>query len=87
MHPHNYYLEILTELGLLVFYYFNFFNIYNLLLKIFLNQFKNNNLIIPFIFYLLQKFFLLKLLEVFLQLVMLLIYFYYCYLIGFLKEN
>ena len=62
MHPHNYYLEILTETGLvgfvLISIIFNYylFNIYEKIL--FKTNLKNNNLIIPLFFYFLQKYFL-----------------------------
>ena len=65
MHPHNYYLEILTETGLLGFFtvlsifaiilYNSFFKKY--ILK---NEFKNNNIIVPFIFLFIIEIFPIK---------------------------
>ena len=65
MHPHNYYLEILTETGLvglaiilsifLLTLYYSFFKKYFLQTSL-----RNNNIIIPFIFLFLVEIFPLK---------------------------
>tara|TARA_Y100000816_G_scaffold39172_1_gene24674 strand:+ start:6202 stop:7521 length:1320 start_codon:yes stop_codon:yes gene_type:complete len=65
MHPHNYYLEILTETGVIGFTLVIIIFLYILYLsfikKYFLNSnLKNNNLIIPFIFIFLAEIFPLK---------------------------
>ena len=55
MHPHNYYLEILTETGVvgfvnisIIFFILTYLSFYKKYFK--KNALKNNNLIIPFIF-------------------------------------
>lgn len=65
MHPHNYYLEILTETGVigftLVIIIFLYIVYISFIKKYFLNSnLKNNNLIIPFIFTFLAEIFPLK---------------------------
>ena len=65
MHPHNYYLEILTETGVigfvLVVTIFLYIVYLSFIKKYFLNSnLKNNNLIIPFIFLFLAEIFPLK---------------------------
>ena len=65
MHPHNYYLEILTETGVigftLVIIIFLYIVYLSFIKKYFLNSnLKNNNLIIPFIFIFLAEIFPLK---------------------------
>ena len=65
MHPHNYYLEILTETGIVGFTIISiiFFNVLFLsfIKKYFLNSaLKSNNLIIPFIFLFIAEIFPLK---------------------------
>ena len=65
MHPHNYYLEILTETGIigitLIFAIFVSIIYLTLFKKYFLNtSLKKNNLIIPFIFLFLAEIFPIK---------------------------
>ena len=65
LHPHNYYLEILTETGIIgmVLIFFIFLNIiyFTFIKKYFLNShLNNNNLIIPFIFLFIVEIFPLK---------------------------
>tara|TARA_X000001036_G_C20458628_1_gene716474 strand:- start:506 stop:883 length:378 start_codon:yes stop_codon:yes gene_type:complete len=65
MHPHNYYLEILTEIGLIGFaivvvvflstFYLTFIRKY-----FFISPLNNNNLIIPFIFLFIAEIFPIK---------------------------
>ena len=78
MHPHNYYLEILTETGLigfiLIFFILQYLYI-TFIKKYFLNtRLKDNNIMIPFIF-IYSRNFPLKSTGSFLQLVMPLTYF------------
>ena len=65
MHPHNYYLEILTETGLLGFFtILGIFTIvlYNSFFKKYIskNEFENNNIIVPFIFLFIIEIFPIK---------------------------
>ena len=65
MHPHNYYLEILTETGLigfiLIFFIFTITLYITFIKKYFLNtRLKDNNIMIPFIFLFIVEIFPLK---------------------------
>ena len=65
MHPHNYYLEILTETGLVGFLtILSIFSVvlYKSFLKkyIFKNKFQDNNIIVPFIFLFIIEIFPIK---------------------------
>ena len=80
MHPHNYYLEILTETGLIGFSDFNFYFVYSFVYDFYKNIFQKCPckiiiLLFHLFFYFLLKCFLLKALVVFLPQVTRLIYF------------
>ena len=71
MHPHNYYLEILTETGIIGFLIISLifckYCIYHFIKIYFENSFGANNTVVPFIFLFIAEIFPLKRQAVFLQ--------------------